>query len=66
LLLFETRGDASASQFSFHKGILFPSPILHLHPDLMMNLELQMLLQTKLGLCPMLDSKKPQLGKYFA
>jgi len=54
------------SQLLFQIGIEDPSPIFHLLPALRMNLALQILLQTKLGLCTKGASKKLLCRKYLA
>jgi hypothetical protein len=56
----------SSNQLLFHSGIELPSPIRYLLPALKMNLELQILRQTKLGLWPKVESRKLHLRKYLA
>ena len=54
------------SQGAPKNGILTPEPILRCAPCFTAILVLKMILQTLLGLCPVLDPIKSELGKYIA
>jgi hypothetical protein len=66
LMLIGARAEASKSQLSFQSKILLPFPILHLHHALRINLELQILLHTKLELYLRLELRKSHFRKYLA